>query len=227
MHNSRSLAILSALSLALVCLPACKSNKPENPPMGDTLTQQSDTAPRTDTSARMDTGMRRNTGAASASGYPMVGGAEMSPTKNIIDNASNSKDHTTLVAAINAAGLGGTLKGAGPYTVFAPTNEAFSKLKSGTLDSLLKPANKTHLKQILTYHVIAGKLDSAELVARMQAGNGVARLKTVNGTMLSATMDGNQIALKDEAGGVVHVTTPNVYQSNGVIHVIDGVLMPQ
>ncbi|HVZ41346.1 MAG TPA: fasciclin domain-containing protein [Candidatus Kapabacteria bacterium] len=175
----------------------------------------------------MDTGMRRNTGAASASGYPMVGGAEMSPTKNIIDNASNSKDHTTLVAAINAAGLGGTLKGAGPYTVFAPTNEAFSKLKSGTLDSLLKPANKTHLKQILTYHVIAGKLDSAELVARMQAGNGVARLKTVNGTMLSATMDGNQIALKDEAGGVVHVTTPNVYQSNGVIHVIDGVLMPQ
>lgn len=157
----------------------------------------------------------------------MVGGQEMFPNKDIIDNAVNSADHTTLVAAVKAAGLVDTLKGAGPFTVFAPTNEAFAKLPDGTVETLLKPENKETLTKILTYHVVAGKLDAQELKQQIRAGGGKAELKTVNGETLTAMMHGNQIMLQDEKGGTAMVTIPNVYQSNGVIHVINGVLQPK
>jgi uncharacterized surface protein with fasciclin (FAS1) repeats len=157
---------------------------------------------------------------------PMVGGQEMYPTKNIIENAVNSADHTTLVAAVKAAGLVETLEGAGPFTVFAPTNEAFAKLPAGTVDTLLKPENKATLTKVLTYHVVAGRLSAADLKKQIKAGNGTAELKTVEGGKLWATMQGNHIELKDEKGGTAMVTIPNVFQSNGVIHVIDTVVMP-
>jgi uncharacterized surface protein with fasciclin (FAS1) repeats len=156
-----------------------------------------------------------------------VGGAPMYPSKNIIENAVNSKDHTTLVAAVKAAGLVETLQGAGPFTVFAPTNAAFNKLPAGTVDNLLKPENKAMLSAILTYHVVAGKLDSRELAKRIKAGNGKAALTTVAGGKLWASMDGNSLMLKDEKGGSCKVTVGDVYQSNGVIHVIDKVAMPK
>jgi uncharacterized surface protein with fasciclin (FAS1) repeats len=164
--------------------------------------------------------------ALAASGNPMVGGQEMFPTKNIIENAVNSADHTTLVAAVKAAGLVETLQGAGPFTVFAPTNEAFAKLPAGTVDTLLKPENKATLTKVLTYHVVAGKWSVADLKKQIKAGNGTAELTTVEGGKLWATEEGNQIMLKDEKGGVASVTIPNVFQSNGVIHVVDTVLMP-
>ena len=164
--------------------------------------------------------------ALAASGNPMVGGQEMFPTKNIIENAVNSADHTTLVAAVKAAGLVETLQGAGPFTVFAPTNEAFAKLPAGTVDTLLKPENKATLTKVLTYHVVAGKWSAADLKKQIKAGNGTAELTTVEGGKLWATEEGNQIMLKDEKGGVASVTIPNVFQSNGVIHVVDTVLMP-
>lgn len=157
---------------------------------------------------------------------PMVGGSPMSPKKNIIENAVNSKDHTTLVAAVKAAGLVQTLEGAGPFTVFAPTNEAFEKLPAGTVDTLLKPENKEKLTSILTYHVVPGKLDGKKLKKEIKAGGGSAMLKTVNGESLTATMEGDDVVLKDAKGGMAKVTIANVYQSNGVIHVIDTVLMP-
>ena len=156
----------------------------------------------------------------------MVGGAAMYPSKNIVENALNSKDHTTLVAAVKAAGLVETLEGAGPFTVFAPTNEAFGKLPAGTVDNLVKPENKATLTKILTYHVVAGKVDSKALAALIKAGNGKATLKTVEGGELVAMMKGNKIMLTDEKGGMAMVTIKDVYQSNGVIHVIDTVLMP-
>ena len=156
-----------------------------------------------------------------------VGGAPMYPSKNIIENAMNSKDHTTLVAAVKAAGLVETLEGAGPFTVFAPTNAAFNMLPKGTVDNLLKPENKSTLQGILTYHVIAGKWDAQGIAALIKAGNGTAELKTVAGGKLWAMMKGNKIVLKDEKGGMATVTVKDVYQSNGVIHVIDHVLMPQ
>lgn len=155
----------------------------------------------------------------------MVGGAAMYPSKNIIENAVNSKDHTTLVAAVKAAGLVETLQGAGPFTVFAPTNEAFNKLPKGTVDMLLKPENKSMLQGILTYHVIAGKWDSESLAKKIKEGNGKAELTTVQGGKLWAWMKGNKLVLKDEKGGMAMVTIKDVYQSNGVIHVIDNVLM--
>ncbi|NTE02171.1 fasciclin domain-containing protein [Agrobacterium tumefaciens] len=158
---------------------------------------------------------------------PMVGGAAMYPTKDIVDNAVNSKDHTTLVAAVKAAGLVETLKGAGPFTVFAPTNAAFDKLPAGTVASLVKPENKATLTKILTYHVVAGKLDSKAIAAAIKAGGGKAELKTVEGGKLWAWMEGKKLVLKDEKGGMSTVTIANVYQKNGVIHVIDSVLMPK
>lgn len=164
--------------------------------------------------------------ALAASGNPMVGGQEMFPTKNIIENAVNSADHTTLVAAVKAAGLVETLQGAGPFTVFAPTNEAFAKLPAGTVDTLLKPENKATLTKVLTYHVVAGKWGAADLKKQIKAGNGTAELTMVEGGKLWATEEGNQLMLKDEKGGVASVTIPNVFQSNGVIHVVDTVLMP-
>ncbi|MFW0716517.1 fasciclin domain-containing protein [Pedobacter sp. N23S346] len=157
---------------------------------------------------------------------PMVGGAEMYSTKDIVDNAVNSKDHTTLVAAVKAAGLVETLKSAGPFTVFAPTNEAFDKLPAGTVDNLVKPENKATLTKILTYHVVAGKLDSKAIAAAIKAGGGKAELTTVEGGKLWASMEGKKLILKDEKGGTSTVTIANVNQKNGVIHVIDSVLMP-
>jgi uncharacterized surface protein with fasciclin (FAS1) repeats len=157
---------------------------------------------------------------------PMVGGQEMFPTKDIIDNAVNSADHTTLVAAVKAAGLVATLKGPGPFTVFAPTNEAFAKLPAGTVDSLLKPENKDMLTKVLTYHVVAGRLSASELKKEIKAGHGQAMLKTVSGGTLIAMMQGENIVLKDEKGGMSTVTIPNVFQSNGVIHVVDTVVLP-
>jgi uncharacterized surface protein with fasciclin (FAS1) repeats len=163
---------------------------------------------------------------AIAGSDPMVGGHEMSPSKNIIQNAVNSDDHTTLVAAVKAAGLVGTLEGPGPFTVFAPTNEAFAKLPAGTVDTLLKPENKDMLTKILTYHVVAGRLSASDLRKEIKAGNGEASLKTVSGGTLVATMQGSQIMLKDEKGDMSTVTISNVNQSNGVIHVVDTVLLP-
>jgi uncharacterized surface protein with fasciclin (FAS1) repeats len=165
-------------------------------------------------------------GLAVAADYPMVGGQAMYPTKNIIENAVNSADHTTLVAAVKAAGLVDTLQGAGPFTVFAPTNEAFAKLPEGTVTNLLKPENKEMLTKILTYHVVAGTLSAADLKKQIRAGNGMAELTTVSGGKLWAIMKGNQIVLKDEKGNLSTVTIPNVFQSNGVIHVVDAVVMP-
>jgi uncharacterized surface protein with fasciclin (FAS1) repeats len=157
---------------------------------------------------------------------PMVGGAKMYANKDIVDNAVNSADHTTLVAALKAAGLVDTLKGAGPFTVFAPTNEAFAKLPAGTVDTLLKPENKEMLTKILTYHVVAGRLSAAQIKKMVKADGGSATLKTVEGGTLTATMDNGDLVLKDEKGMEAHITIANVFQSNGVIHVIDTVLQP-
>ena len=158
----------------------------------------------------------------------MVGGAAMYPTKNIIENAVNSKDHTTLVAAVKAAGLVETLQSAGPFTVFAPTNEAFNKLPAGTVETLVKPENKATLTKILTYHVVAGRMTSKDLMKAIKAGKGTATLKTVSGGTLTAMLKGPKtIELKDEKGGVSTVTIADVMQSNGVIHVVNTVLMPK
>ena len=167
-----------------------------------------------------------STAAMGAMSTPMVGGAPMYPTKDIIDNAVNSKDHTTLVAAVKAAGLVDTLKGTGPFTVFAPTNAAFAMLPAGTVDTLLKPENKGTLTQVLTYHVVPGKLDAMALSQQIQAGGGKATLKTASGGTLTATMRGKDIVVRDAKGGEAVVTTGDVYQSNGVIHVVDHVLLP-
>src|SRR5450432_1793563 len=156
----------------------------------------------------------------------MVGGAAMYPAKDIIDNAVNSKDHTTLVAAVKAAGLVETLKGPGPFTVFAPTNEAFAALPAGTVDNLLKPENKAALTGILTYHVVSGDMNSMAIAQAIKDGHGTAELKTVQGGKLWAMMKGKDLWIKDEKGNVAKVTIADVKQSNGEIHVIDKVLMP-
>ena len=158
---------------------------------------------------------------------PMVGGAAMLPTKDIIDNAVNSKDHTTLVAAVKAAGLVETLKGKGPFTVFAPTNAAFAALPAGTVDTLLKPENKSTLAGILTYHVVPGRIDAAAIAAKIKAGKGSATYATVQGETLTFKAMGNNVTVTDGKGGSAKVTIANVYQSNGVIHVIDKVLLPK
>ncbi len=157
----------------------------------------------------------------------MVGGAPMLASQDIIDNAVNSKEHTTLVAAVKAAGLVDTLKGPGPFTVFAPTNAAFDALPAGTVDSLLKPENKAMLSGILTYHVVAGKMDAAALTKAIAEGKGMATLKTVAGGKLTATAMGGKVMVSDEKGDVAKVTIADVYQSNGVIHVVDKVLLPR
>jgi uncharacterized surface protein with fasciclin (FAS1) repeats len=157
---------------------------------------------------------------------PMVGVAAMYPTKTIVANAMNSADHTTLVAAVKAAGLVDTLNSAGPFTVFAPTNAAFEQLPAGTVDMLLKAENKATLTRVLTYHVVSGKYDSKVLGKLIKKGHGKAWLKTVSGGTLTAMMDGNNIVLRDEKGGTSTVTTADVYQSNGVIHVVNAVLLP-
>jgi uncharacterized surface protein with fasciclin (FAS1) repeats len=156
-----------------------------------------------------------------------VGGAPMYPSKNIVENAVNSKDHTTLVAAVKAAGLVETLQSAGPFTVFAPTNKAFDKLPKGTVETLVKPENKSTLTKILTYHVVAGKWSAEDLMGKIKAGNGKAMLTTVQGGTLTAWMKGKNVWITDEKGGMAKVTIADVNQSNGVIHVIDTVLMPK
>ncbi|MES2058697.1 MAG: fasciclin domain-containing protein [Pseudomonadota bacterium] len=163
---------------------------------------------------------------AGPSKNPMVGGAAMYPTKNIIENAVNSHDHTTLVAAVKAAGLVETLSGPGPFTVFAPTNAAFAKLPAGTVDTLVKPENKAMLTTILTYHVVPGKISAAMIAANAKAHKGVATYTTVQGGTLSFMKSGKGWAIKDAKGGVAKITIADVNQSNGVIHVIDSVLMP-
>ncbi len=157
---------------------------------------------------------------------PMVGGAAMYKTKNIVENAVNSKDHTTLVAAVQAAGLVDTLKSSGPFTVFAPTNEAFDKLPAGTVATLVKPENKATLTKILTYHVVAGNNDSKAIMKAIKKGGGKAEFKTVSGGTLTAMMEGKSLVLTDEKGGKSTVTIADVRQSNGVIHVIDTVVLP-
>jgi uncharacterized surface protein with fasciclin (FAS1) repeats len=161
-----------------------------------------------------------------AANNPMVGGHEMFPSKTIVQNALNSDDHTTLVAAVKAAGLVDTLEGPGPFTVFAPTNEAFAKLPAGTVDTLLMADNKATLAKILTYHVVSGRMDSKDIAKAIKASNGKATLATVSGGKLWASMQGKDLILTDEKGGMAKVTVANVYQSNGVIHVIDSVLLP-
>ncbi|HEY9403445.1 MAG TPA: fasciclin domain-containing protein [Pyrinomonadaceae bacterium] len=159
-------------------------------------------------------------------GNPTVGGAAMYKTKTIVENAMESPIHTTLVAAVKAAGLVETLSGKGPFTVFAPTNDAFAKLPAGTVDTLVMPENKAMLTRILTYHVVAGKMDSKKIAQAIKKGGGRATFKTVSGGTLTAMMHGNGVMLTDEKGGTAMVTTADVYQSNGVIHVIDTVVMP-
>ena len=156
-----------------------------------------------------------------------VGGAPMLPTKDIVDNAVNSKDHTTLVAAVKAAGLVDTLKGPGPFTVFAPTNAAFAALPTGTVDTLLKPENKGTLTSILTYHVVPGKIDAKSLVKMIEDGKGAASVKTVAGGTLTAKSSGGKVMITDEKGSTATVTIADVMQSNGVIHVVDKVLLPK
>ena len=156
-----------------------------------------------------------------------VGGAPMYPSKNIVENAMNSKDHTTLVAAVKAAGLVETLQGKGPFTVFAPTNSAFAKLPKGTVETLLKPENLKTLQTILTYHVLAGKFSATDIVAAIKSGNGKAEFKTISGGKLYASMSGKDVILMDENGGKSKVTIADVNQSNGVIHVVDAVVTPK
>ena len=174
----------------------------------------------------MDGGMAADGMSADAGATVMVGGAAMYPTKTIVENAAASPIHTTLVAAVTAAGLAPTLSGPGPFTVFAPTNAAFAKLPAGTVDTLVMPANKATLTKILTYNVVAGRVSAADLMAQIRAGGGRAALTTVEGGVLTASLRGNAVILTDEKGGVATVTQADVFQSNGVIHVTDTVSMP-
>ncbi len=206
---------LSALALsAALTFAAAAQTAPADPPA---------TPPAADTTTTMGT----TTTTAPAGNFPMVGGAAMYPTKNIVENAVNSKDHTTLVTAVKAAGLVETLSGAGPFTVFAPTNEAFGRLAPGTVDTLMKPENKASLVKVLTYHVVPSRLSFADLKAQITAGSGKATLTTVAGQTLTASMEGEGIKLADVSGNVSYVAQADVMQSNGVIHVVNGVLVPK
>jgi uncharacterized surface protein with fasciclin (FAS1) repeats len=170
--------------------------------------------------------MRTSASGSASADYPMVGGAAMYPNRTIVQNAVNSKDHTTLVAAVQAAGLVDTLNGAGPFTVFAPTNAAFGKLPAGTVETLTQPANKSTLTTVLTYHVVPGRKTAQQIMADIRAGGGTATYTTVQGGTLRATMSGNAVVLTDAKGGQSRVTMADVMQSNGVIHVVDTVLLP-
>jgi len=208
------------LTLLALSLAACAG--PGSDPVGGN--RNNNTGKMSGNSNSMNANSNMNAG---GDGNPMVGGAAMFKTKDIIDNAVNSKDHTTLVAAVKAAGLVDTLKGAGPFTVFAPVNAAFEKLPAGTVDGLLKPESKAALTTILTYHVVPGKQDAATIAKAIEDGKGKATFKTVAGGTLTASMEGASVVLTDEKGGKSKVTTADVIQSNGVIHVIDSVLMPK
>ena len=203
-------------SALLACIATACSPKTE----AETTVPVADAAPAAEMPAAMPEA------APMPAANPLVGGAELFADKDIIDNAVNSKDHTTLVAAVKAAGLVDTLKGAGPFTVFAPTNAAFDALPAGTVDTLLKPEMKGDLTTVLTYHVVPGKVDAATLVGLIQAGGGTATVTTVQGGTLTASLAGESVNLTDAKGNVATVTTADVMQSNGVIHVVDKVLMP-
>lgn len=179
-----------------------------------------------DSEVALDNGASADMGSSTGAPSVMVGGAEMLPTKTIVENASQSADHTTLVSAVKAAGLVETLSGAGPFTVFAPTNAAFAKLPAGAVDGLLKPAAKADLAKVLTYHVVPGTMTAAQLSAAIKEGNGKAELTTVQGEKLTAGEDSGKITLTDAKGGKSVVSQADVTQSNGVIHVVDTVLMP-
>ena len=204
---------------AAISLGACAKKDADNTAMNNDMAMTNDMMGANDMAMTNDMG--------AASGSVMVGGAEMLPTKTIVENASKSADHTTLVSAVKAAGLVDTLSGAGPFTVFAPTNAAFAKLPAGTVDGLMKPAMKADLKKVLTYHVVAGKLTAADISAKIKAGNGKAELTTVQGEKLTAMESGGKIMLTDAKGGTATVTQGDVMQSNGVVHVVDTVLMPK
>ena len=208
------------VAAAAISLGACAKKDD-----ADNMAAANDMAMTNDMMGANDMAMTNDMGAAS--GSVMVGGAEMLPSKTIVENASKSADHTTLVSAVKAAGLVETLSGAGPFTVFAPTNAAFAKLPAGAVDGLMKPAMKADLKKVLTYHVVAGKLTAADISAKIKAGNGKAELTTVQGEKLTAMESGGKIMLTDAKGGTSTVTQGDVMQSNGVVHVVDTVLMPK
>jgi uncharacterized surface protein with fasciclin (FAS1) repeats len=216
----RTLASGAVLAIALGGLAACGG--------GDEAATTEDTAAATATDTTGSVATTPSPDAASASGdAPMVGGAPMLPTRNIVQNASEASNLTTLVSAVTAAGLGETLSGPGPFTVFAPTNEAFEKIPAATRTSLMEPAQKQALGDILKYHVVSGNLDAAALTQQIEAGNGTATLTTVNGAKLTAKKMGDGIQLTDAAGKTSMVTQADVRQSNGVVHVIDTVVMPK
>ena len=208
------------VAAAAISLGACAKKDD-----ADNMAAANDMAMTNDMMGANDMAMTNDMGATSSS--VMVGGAEMLPSKTIVENASKSADHTTLVSAVKAAGLVETLSGAGPFTVFAPTNAAFAKLPAGAVDGLMKPAMKADLKKVLTYHVVAGKLTAADISAKIKAGNGKAELTTVQGEKLTAMESGGKIMLTDAKGGTSTVTQGDVMQSNGVVHVVDTVLMPK
>lgn len=216
-----AVALVSACTLAACNQPEATTPTADAGAMADdaAMAPAADTAYAPDATDAMATDDMANTN-------PMVGGAAMYADKDIIENAVNSADHTTLVAAVKAAGLVETLKGPGPFTVFAPTNAAFDALPDGTVETLLKPENKDKLTKILTYHVVPGALDATALMEQIEAGGGKAELTTVQGEILTATASDGGIVLTDTKGNTAMVTTANVMQSNGVIHVIDTVLMP-
>ena len=214
----RTAALLAGSALALA---ACATDRDES----DTASASTQTSASASTSEPMDD--MTPAPAPSAGGNPTVGGAEMLPTRNIVENASNSSVHTTLVSAVQAAGLVQTLSGPGPFTVFAPTNTAFTRLPAGTLDTLLQPANKATLTRVLTYHVVPGAITAADLQQRIQAGGGTATLTTVEGGTLTASLEGSAVKLTDANGNVSYVSQADVRQSNGIINVVNGVLTPK
>lgn len=218
---------MSAFALATACgsdapntnTNAARTNSTSNSAMSNsTMSNSTNSSTSNSTMSNVTSSAKEN---------PMVGGAPMLATKDIVDNAVNSKDHTTLVTAVKAAGLVETLKGAGPFTVFAPTNAAFEKLPKGTVETLVKPESKEALTKILTYHVVAGKQDAASIVKAIEDGKGKATFKTVQGGTLTASLEGKDVVLTDEKGGKSKVTIADVMQSNGVIHVVDTVVMPK
>lgn len=218
------LCATATFALTMACAPSAtntnvnKTNTNSNTMMNSNSNAMSNSSNMSNSMTNSNTSMSQN---------PMVGGAPMLATKDIVDNAVNSKDHTTLVAAVKAAGLVETLKGAGPFTVFAPTNAAFDKLPKGTVETLVKPESKAALTKILTYHVVAGKQDAASIAKAIETGKGKATFKTVQGEELTASMEGKDVVLTDAKGGKSKVTIADVMQSNGVIHVVDTVLMPK
>lgn len=217
--------LATMLLTSIAALTACQQDAATDTTAATTPPVEAPAVAPQDTTA-MDPAMSAEADASAQTENPMVGGAPMFADRDIVTNASTSQDHTTLVAAVQAAGLVDTLKGPGPFTVFAPTNAAFEKLPAGTVDGLLKPEMKDDLAKVLTYHVVSGNVDADALTQQIQAGGGSATLKTVQGEELTAKADGGKVTLTDAKGNVATVTTADVRQSNGVIHVIDTVLMP-